>query len=482
MRNPALLLSTGALALLGGCTMMPEPVQPQAAIPARWEQTPETAPAGAQVPAWEDFFQDENLRKLIALALENNRDLRIATLRVEQVRAQYQIQWAQSLPQVSGNTGTSRSRTPGDLSGTGEARTSNRFELNASVAAWELDLFGRIRSLNTQALETYFGQVENQAAAELSLVSTVADQYFALLAATEQHRLAGRTLRVVERSHEIMVKRHELGDAALLDLRTTEAQVENARLAMARSAQSVDTARHALDLLIGAPIPKELLAADKLPSAEKLRPLTAGLPSALIYRRPDIRAAEHQLRAAEANIGAARAAFFPSIRLTASGGTASSELDGLFGSGSGAWSFAPRISVPIFAGGANRARLEAANVGRDLQVAQYEKSIQNAFREVADALSSRRWIAAQLNAARTLVAAHLDRFDLAQKRYDAGVDGYLVVLTAQQDLFQAEQTLVQLRQTELSNRLALYRALGGGWSQPDLLVVSSAATRHVFGE
>jgi multidrug efflux system outer membrane protein len=493
-RRTAALAAAATLAALaaaagGGCSMAPKYEQPDAQIPATFTSaatgataigatatatatgagTAADAPAPSELAAadigWRDFFGDERLRRLIALGLENNRDLRVAALRVEQVRAQYQIERSNLFPNLGASGSGTRQRTPGDLNAAGRAVTSSQYSVALGVTAYELDFFGRVRNLKTAALETYLATEEGRRAAQLALVAAIATQYTLERSADEQLTLARETLELVRDSYELVKRRHDAGQASELDLRTTETQVFAAQAAFAEQTRQRALAGNALALLLGAPPPPDLPPPAPLGSQGLRADLPAGLPSALLARRPDILQAEHALRSANASIGAARANFFPSITLTALGGTASAELDGLFKTGSGMWSFSPKITLPLFTAGRTRALLKSARAAQQITVAQYEKTVQTAFREVADALASRELLAMQITAQEKRVAAEQRRYQLSDLRYREGVDNYLVVLTAQQNLHSAQQGLIQTRFVELSNLVGLYKALGGGWQE-----------------
>jgi multidrug efflux system outer membrane protein len=421
----------------------------------------EVSTAAAEL-GWRELFGDARLQELVRLALENNRDLRAAALNVELARAQFRIERADQLPALSGTASASRQRTPADLSPTGEAVTSTRYTVGAA-ASFELDLFGRARSLASAALQQYFATEEAQRSAHLSLVSAVATQYLIASALDEQLVLARQTLETVESSYALTTRTYEAGRTSELDLRTAESQVQTARFNLATFAQQRAQAENGMVLLVGQPLPASLPPGEPLASQRLLAELPAGLPSDLLQRRPDILAAEHALRAANASIGAARAAFFPSISLTAFGGTSSPDLAGLFSGGSGTWSFAPQITLPLFSGGRNLANLEAAEVRKRIEVARYESTIQVAFREVADALAARGWIEQQLAAQQARVAAEQRRYQLSDLRYRTGIDSYITALTAQRDLYASQQQLIQTRLSRLSNIVDLYAALGGGW-------------------
>lgn len=458
--RPLLLAST---ALLAGCTLAPDYEQPAAPVAAAYPFGGDTS-ASVPAPDWRDFFGDPRLQRILELSLANNRDLRVAGLNVERVRAYYNIQRSALIPSLDATAGGTRQRTPGDLSSSGRATTGGSYSVGGSLPSYELDFFGRIASLRDQVLQQYLATDEARLSAQLSLISAVARQYLVLLAADEQFAIASRAFDTAGRSYELNQKTFEAGASSELDLRTSEAQREAYRAGVAAAGQQRAQAENALVLLVGAPLPADLPPAGALATQALLGDLPAGLPSDLLARRPDIRAAEHTLQAANARIGAARAAFFPSVTLTAFAGTASAELSGLFKDGSGAWSFAPSITVPIFAAGRNKAQLEVAWIEKRIEIANYETTIQTAFREVADALAVRASIDTQVSAQQARVAAAQRRFDLSDQRYQAGIDSFLTVLLAQQELFGAEQSLLDARLLRLTNLVSLYAALGGGWT------------------
>ncbi len=463
-----LLLSLVITVPIGaGCTMTPKYTQPAAPIPANWPSG--VAYAGthttanlplASDPGWQEFITDEKLRQVISLALTNNRDLRLAALNVERARALYGIQRTALFPVVNANATGSKARIPADLSSSGSRQTVERYDVNLGVAAWEVDFFGRIRSLKDSALEAYFGTEQARRSAHILLVSSVAQSYLALAADREALALAETTLASQQSSYDLIKRRFDLGLVAELDLLRAQTPLDVARRDVGIYRQQVAQDENALNLLAGAPVPAELLPA-ALDGVSPTQQVTAGLSSEVLLRRPDVRQAEHQLKAANADIGAARAAFFPRISLTAAMGTASSDLSGLFKSGSGAWSYAPQIVMPIFDARTWSAHT-VAKVQREIAVTQYEKAIQVAFREVADALAARGTVGEQVAAQQSLVNAFGDTYRLAQSRFDKGIDSYLGVLDAQRSLFAAQQALVFLRFQKSANEVQLYAVLGGG--------------------
>ncbi len=479
MTKPMLTTMALAVALLAsGCAML-EPNLPQAnpAIPADWPLPPTTAakePAAGSPTAttadanattekaaadigWRDFFTDPKLEELIARALDNNRDLRVAVLNVERTRAQYNIQRADRFPSLGVSAGLSR--TGGNVPNPGDV-------YSASLgAAFELDLFGRVHNLSNAALQRYFAQEEARRSAQLSLIAEIANVYLTLAADLESQRVAQATLDNQQKSYDLVVKRHEAGAVSALDLAQAQTTVETARADVARYAGLVATDINLLRLLVGAPVEQALLPQGFDPAVSGLTPLPAQLPSQVLLRRPDVLQAEHLLRGANANIGAARAAFFPSISLTGSVGTASNELSGLFESGTRIWSFVPQISLPIFQGGRLRANLGVATADRDIALAQYEKSIQSGFREVADALALTRTLADRRAAQQALLDAASKAHELSKARYERGRDSFLSLLDAQRSLYAAQQGLVSAQLAEQANRITLYKVLGGGWEE-----------------
>jgi multidrug efflux system outer membrane protein len=419
----------------------------------------------AETP-WREFFADPQLRSVIELALENNRDLQAAALTVERARAVYRIERSDLYPDVGASASAESFSFATDLSGSGESQTATfeQYSVSLGIASWELDFFGRIRSLKEAALQRYFGTREAHAAARIALISQVASAYLALAADTESLALAEATLEAQRQSYDLIRQSTDLGMTSELDLRQAQSQVDASRADVARLRGRVARGRNALGLLAGTQVPADLLP-DGLDTVTEMGDLAPGLPSEVLLRRPDILAAEHRLQAANADIGAARAAFFPRIALTGSGGTLSGDLSGLFGSGTGVWSFVAGIDVPIFTGGALRAGLDASYVERDLAVGAYEKAIQTAFAEVSDALILRETLTDQQEAQESLVEALSEAHRLSKARYDVGVEGYLTVLVAERSLYSARQGLVAVRLADELNRVTLFKVLGGGASE-----------------
>jgi NodT family efflux transporter outer membrane factor (OMF) lipoprotein len=447
-----------ALALSGCVSLAPKyerPAAPVAAAFADAQVNPASNQAAAQI-AWQRFFADARLKQLIELALANNRDLRVAILNIEQARAQYQVRRADTLPTV--NAAVSGSRVPGS----NDSITSS-YSAGFGVSAFELDLFGRVRNLSEAALAQFLATEEARKGTQISLIGSVANAYLGVLADDELLALTRQTLDAREASLKLIQLKFDNGVVSKVDLSQGQSLVDTARVVLAQQQRQRAQDANLLVLLVGQPLPASLAPANTLARTE-LAELPAGLPSDLLAVRPDIRAAEQQLIGANANIGAARANFFPRISLTGSAGTASSQLSGLFKSGSFGWTFAPSVVLPIFDYGRNTANLGAASAGRDIAVAQYEKSIQVAFREVSDALAGQATFAEQLRAQRAVAAAEAERFNLSDLRYKNGVASYLDLLDAQRSLFAAQQAAVQANLQRLQNQVTLYRVLGGGWT------------------
>lgn len=453
------------LGVLGACSLAPThepPVLPVAATyPADAPSSSDAAAGVAAHTTWRDYFADPQLQALIVQALEHSRDLRSGVLRVEEARAVYGIRRADQLPTVGVGVDGSRGRTPADLTVSGQVQTSGQYQAGFNLAAWELDFWGRVANLKDAALQEFLATDAARRALTVSLVAQVADGYLALRELDERIVLARRTIDSREESFRIFGRRFEVGAISRLELLQVETLLTQAESLGAQLEQARAVQAHALSVLVGAQVDPGP-AAGGLDDNMILHELSVGLPSALLVQRPDILAAEHRLKAANANIGAARAAFFPRIVLTGFAGSASAELNGLFEAGSGAWRFAPSLALPIFDAGRNQANLDLAEVRRDLAVAAYEKTVQTAFRDVADALSARHWLGKQLRFQRAALDAQSERARLAQLRYDNGAARYLEVLDAQRELLFAEQALVQTRRALLSSRVGLYAALGGG--------------------
>jgi len=466
-----ILLILGLFVWLNGCTLAPKYTRPKAPIPAEWPQGEAYKGAKAipgtptaQELSWQDFFTDRKLQKIIETALSNNRDLRLAALNVERARALYGVQRAELFPSVNATGSESKQRSSSDLTRPGEPRTTKQFSVNLGIASWEIDFFGRIRSLKEQALQQYLATEEARRSAQIALVSEVARAYLTLAADRENHKLARSTLETQQGVYTLIKNRYEVGLATELDLRRAQTQVDTARRDVPRYMQRVAQDENALNLLTGSPVLKKLLPGD-LSSIDPLKDISPGLSSEVLLRRPDIVAAEHRLKAAYASIGAARAAFFPRIALTTGVGTASDELSGLFNPGTGTWNFAPRITMPIF-DMRTWAALRVKKTERKIALTQYERTIQTAFREVADALAVQGTIDQQVSAQESLVNAAEETYRLSEKRFTTGIDDYLSVLDAHRALYSQQQALVALRLKRLANQVRLYAVLGGGANQP----------------
>lgn len=466
MKRNSFLLLVAIVALVGGCSLAPEYRRPEAPVPSEWPAGAaysETASADASPAAelpWREFIADERLQQVIETALNNNRDMRLAALNVERARALYRVQRNELLPSVEAVGSGIKERTPADISSSGRATTREQYRVDFGVSSWEIDFFGRIRSLEDRALEEYMATDQARRSTQILLISEAARAWFTLAADFENLKLSRSTLEAQQASYDLIQKRYEVGISSELDLRQAQTQVETARRNVAVYTQLTAQDQNALNLVAGTPLPPELLPAD-LSGVQPPREISSGLSSEVLLVRPDVLAAEHRLKAAHANIGAARAALFPRIALTAAIGTASADLSGLFNSGQETWSFAPRIAVPIF-DARTWAAYDVTKVEREISVAQYEKAIQTAFREVADALAQRGAIGEQLAAQESLVEATAATYRLSDARYNNGIDSYLNVLDAQRSLFRARQALTDLRMIRLANRVTLYKVLGGG--------------------
>lgn len=455
MSKPLSFCLIGAL-LLSGCAMIPKYERPVAPVAAQYPGVNQTNASAAATLSWTNYFADERLKQLIDLALTNNCDFQVAVLNVEQSRAQYRITRSASLPTVNANGSYQQAHANG--------ATADQWSASLGSTAYEVDLFGRVRSLNRQALEQYFATVEGKRSAQVSLVAEVATEYFTLRQTEEQIALAKQTLQTVQNSYALNQATFDAGASSELDLRTAEGQVQTAKINLLTYERARAQAENYLVLLIGQPMPTNLPPPRAFNDTNLLADIPAGLPSELLQQRPDILEAEHTLKAANANIGAARAAFFPAITMTASVGSTSTEFEKLFGGGTGVWSFSPQITLPIFTGGQNLASLDAAKVSKRIDVQNYMKAIETAFREVADALVARRSYTEQIGEESILVTAQQRRFELANLRYRQGEDTYLNVLSSQQDLYNAQQDLLQARFRQLSSQISLYKAVGGGWN------------------
>jgi multidrug efflux system outer membrane protein len=479
-RARVLCLASGIAGILCGCVNLApsyeRPALPVAAAypalgdggtPAPRQSAPIPAEASLAHVDWRTFFLDARLAQVIALALANNRDLRVAVLDIAKARAQYQIQAAATWPTVSASQTGSSTLTPADLSQTGARGIFREDSASVGISAYELDLFGRVRNLKAEALEQYLATDAARRSTQISLIAEVAGDYLTYAADCERLALARATLKSDTDSLDLTLRLFAHGETSQLSVREAETSVASARVSIATYITQIAEDRNALTLVVGAPIPPELLPEAMPDSVNAMGELPEGLPSLLLTDRPDIIEAEHQLKSDTASIGAARAAFFPRITLTASGGTESASLSNLFRNGSQTWNFAPAVSVPIFDGGVNRANLEVAKINREIDVANYEKAIQSAFREVADALADRGTLDERLRAQNDLVEASTDSYRLSEARFRRGIDSYLTVLDAQRTLYAAQQNLISTRLAHVFNAVTLYKVLGGGASGID---------------
>ncbi|MCR6481089.1 efflux transporter outer membrane subunit [Variovorax sp. ZS18.2.2] len=456
-----------AAMLLAGCSLIPTYERPAAPVPTTFPGDP-SQPAGAAAAAlpWQDFFTDPRLAGLIQTAIANNRDLRVSVLNIEQARAQFQIERSALFPALDLTGSGSRSRP--NVTGVGGS-VGSQYSVNFGFNAWELDFFGRIRALKDQALAQYLSTEEARKAAQISLIASVATGWLTLIADDELLEITRQTMVTREESVRLAKLRFDNGVSSEIDFQAANTAAESARATYAQQQRARLQDENALALLLGAPVPTNALVggAKGLEGIQPMPDVPAGLPSDMLIERPDIRAAEQTLMAANANIGAARANFFPRVSLTSGIGTASSEFSGLFDRGSKAWSFAPTVTLPIFDAGRNWATLQSSKAGREIAVAQYEKSIQTAFREVADALAGRATLGEEVRAQRAQATAEAVRFKLSDLRYRNGIASALDLLDAQRSLFTAQQLAVNARLLQLQNQVTLYKALGGGWATRD---------------
>lgn len=478
-RSVSAILALTTAALLAGCSLAPDYKQPDTPVPNAWPTgqaygaagQPAAAPSPLAGPdSWKAVFRSPRLQSLIGRSLDNNRDLRVAALNIEVARATYRVQDSATLPSIDAGASGGRSRTPGGINGINRAVTGGQYSVNASTTSYEVDLFGRVHNLSEQALEQFLSTTEARNTTRLSLIAEVATAYLTLVSDRELLHLTQETLATQLASHQRNQRIYDRGMSSQLDLAQSQSAVETARVNEASYVRQVAQDRNALELLVGAPLSEEDVAGDSLDQQDILADLPEGLPADLMLRRPDIREAEHTLKAANANIGVARAAFYPQITLTGSAGTESPTLVDLFKGGSAAWSFAPNITLPLFNNGRNEANLDSAKANRDIAVAQYEKAIQTAFREVADSLAARGTLDRQLLSQTALVGTYQLSYDLSTKRYEHGIDNYLTVLDAQRSLYSAQQNRITTQLSLLSNRVTLFKVLGG--SEQDTAAVA----------
>ncbi|MDY0250561.1 MAG: efflux transporter outer membrane subunit [Pseudomonas sp.] len=456
-------LAAALLTALTGCSLIPNYQQPSAPVAEQWSAAQDQQSV-TLLPNWREFFQDPVLQQLIDTALENNRDMRIAALNVAAFRAQYRIQRSALFPSIDASGGANRQRLPANMSTTGDAMISSQYSASLGITAWEVDLFGRLNSLRKQALASYFASEQAQRSTQLSLISSVATAWLSLQADQETLQLVRDTLATYEESLRLVERSYDAGVSSSLELQQARTAANSARVSLAQYERQSVQSRNALNLLLGGNTPADL--ATPVPLKQfKFAELPVGLPADLLQRRPDILQAEFDLKAANANIGAARAAFFPSISLTATAGSLSPDLSGLFDAGSGSWLFKPSINLPIFNAGRLRANLDYSTIQKDINVARYEKTIQTAFQEVADGLIERTTYTQQLTAHDNLVKSGEEYYALADRRYREGIDNQLTLLDAQRLLFDAQQKRISTQFAQLASEINLYKALGGGYTQ-----------------
>jgi multidrug efflux system outer membrane protein len=480
MKSTVAIGALSVVAALSACTLEPHYKRPVAPVPATWTGgAPRTLANGTPAPdiGWRQFFPDPGMQRLIELSLANNRDLRVAALNVQAAQAQYRVQRADLFPTIAANgleqvekypagvfaTGAQGAAATGGAAGTTTGGATIRyFEAGVGFTSYELDLFGRIRSLSHAALERYLSSAETRRSAQLSLIAEVVSAYLAVLADETILKVTRKTLESQTASYDLTKRSLEAGATTALAFRQAASTVDTAKANLAAYTRQAAQDRNALVLLIGGPLPDDLPFEADLGTVNLSADLPAGVPSEVLASRPDVLAAEHQLIAANADIGAARAAFFPRITLTGSYGTASTQLSGLFKPGSSAWTFSPQITLPIFTGGANKANLDLNKIQTDINIAQYEKTLQTAFREVDDALAARQTLDEQLAAQRAVLEDTSQAYQLAELRFRSGVDSFLPVLDAQRALYSAQQGVVSLELMRLQNMATLYKALGAG--------------------
>jgi multidrug efflux system outer membrane protein len=471
---PLLLIGTA----FSACSLAPDYLRPASPVAEQWPSQPPTSTteeqqAAAEIP-WQQFFQSPTLQGYITQALEHNRDLRVAALNVEKAQATYRIERAGYFPKVDAQAGWTRTGTPENATQFGGALPTGRYtqssyQANLAVTSWEIDLFGRVRSLNDAALEDYFATQSARDAAKIALIAETANAYLQWLADEKALGFVNDTLAAQEKSFGLIEKSYKAGIRSKLELEQARTTVEEARASQAAYTRAIAQDKNALAVLTGAPSAEAFTAKETLDEVKLLSYLPAGLPADVLLSRPDVMQAEHTLKSENANIGAARAAFFPRINLTAAFGFSSSQLSNLFSSGSErAWNFSPQASLPIFAGGENLANLDSAKLSKQIAVAQYEKAIQTAFREVADELATQETLTQQLSAQTTLVKATQAAYDLSYARYKAGTDNYLTALESQRALFLAQQNAIEVQRLQLANLVNLYKVLGGGLKETPL--------------
>lgn len=472
MSSVKLVLSMSMVAVLSACSLAPDYHRPVAPVPVAFDKQNSTE---SQLPEWQSVFLDPRLQSLIELALVNNRDMRIAVERVEEARAQFGIAESDRLPTI-GLMGTEQAtHMPENMRSAGSSSVSRSFIAGIGMTAFELDFFGRVKNLSESAYQQYLATDEAKRTVQIGLIAQTAEAYFRLLSAQSLHDLMSKTLKSRQDTYDLVKARFDVGVASDLDLEQAKSQLSAVKSDQVAAQRAIAQASNALQLILGTEIPADLPPAQALSKNQLVNNIPAGLPSQLLERRPDILAAEHSLKSANAEIGAARAAFFPNISLTGLLGFASPELNALFGSSHRYWQFSPQITMPLFSGGV-RGGLALAEARENIAVANYEKSIQTAFREVADGLAGEATYSHQLDAIRETESSALRTLELAELRYETGVDSFLQVQTAQVNLYGVQQQFIQVGTESLLNRVELYKALGGGWTADDLINDAKALT------
>lgn len=465
MKLKTLSLSALAVVVLSACQLAPEQQAIELPVPDAYASAAQGSGTAAAELHWQQFFNNPKLQQLIKLSLANNKDLQIAALNVQRVRALYQIEDSALYPSLDLNASGTRQRLPADLTGTGNAQINQQYSATVGITSYELDFWGKVRNQSEQALQQLYSTEQAQLSSQISLVSELANAWLTYAADQQLLELATHTLHSQQKTLELTEQSYHLGAASALTLQQVKSTVATAKVDIARYQRLVARDKNALDLLTGTQVSADLLPDQPLSKLLQLPELPAGLPSDLLQQRPDLKAAEHDLLAANANIGIAKAAFFPSISLTANAGSASAELDNLFKGGSGSWSFIPSINLPIFNMGRTQANLEVAEAQQQVALATYQQKIQQAFREVSDSLADREGYVAQLQAQQDLANSNQQSFLLSEARFKQGADSYLQVLDAQRSWYSAQQQLISGQQALLASQISLYKVLGGGWQQ-----------------
>lgn len=465
MKLKTLGLSALAILVLSACQLAPEQQAIELPLPQNYALASDSTGVKAAELHWQEFFSNAKLQQLIEHSLAHNKDLQIAALNVQRVRALYQIEDSALYPSLDLNASGTRQRLPADLTGTGNAQINQQYSATVGITSYELDFWGKVRNQSEQALQQLYSTEQAQLSSQISLVAELANAWLTYAADQQLLELATHTLHSQQKTLELTEQSYNLGAASALTLQQVKSTVATAKVDIARYQRLLQRDKNALDLLTGIQVSEQLLPDQPLSKLLKLPELPAGLPSDLLQQRPDLKAAEHDLLAANANIGIAKAAFFPSISLTANAGSASAELDNLFKGGSGSWSFIPSINLPIFNMGRTQANLDVAEAQQQVALVTYQQKIQQAFREVSDSLADREGYAAQLQAQQDLANSNQQSFMLSEARFKQGADSYLQVLDAQRSWYSAQQQLISGQQALLASQISLYKVLGGGWQQ-----------------